>query len=389
MNSLLVRTAITPRSRRARRACILASMAILSVQATQLTVQWDDNSTEEEGFAIERTLDGNTFVEVGRVPANVTTFVDSDVAPASAVWYRVTAYKSGDRSASSNVAGSLTPFDSSTTAEVHWQRSGVVRSKLMNLSARAIPGSGERSLIVGFVVKSGGKSVLLRAVGPGLAPYMSSGTLQDPSLTVKEGDLTLLANDDWGGTERLRGVFNQLGAFPLAEASRDAALLGDFSPRSYTVFVTGAGSGYAMAEIYDADMAAASPGRLVNLSVRAQTGIGDDVLIVGFVVAGSTPLRVLIRGAGPALYNLGVTTALADPQLELFRGNVKWDHNNDWKAGAMLDNAFVETGAFRWPISGSKDAAMAVILPPGAYTALVSGVRGASGVALAEVYELP
>ena len=37
----------------------------------------------------------------------------------------------------------------------------------------------------------------------------------------------------------------------------------------------------------------------------------------------------------------------------------------------------------------SKDAAIIVELPPGAYTATVAGKNNATGVALIEVYELP
>jgi hypothetical protein len=359
------------------------------VQAEQLTLRWDDNSYAEEGFVIERTSDGNTFVEVGRVPANFTQFTDTTVNPVTAYWYRVTAYNSDARSVSSNVAGAVTPYNSQTPAEVHWQEAGVAKSKLTNLSARTIPGTGDRSLIVGFVVKDASKSVLLRAVGPGIAAYMTAATLQDPNLVVRDGGSALLENDDWGGTEPLKNASNRVGAFPLMDSSRDAVLLSDFSPRGYTVAVNGSGSGYAMAEIYDADVTSTSPGRLVNLSVRAQTGNGDDVLIVGFVIAGSTPMRVLVRGGGPVLADLGVATALADPQLELYRGREKWDRNDDWRGETSTDSASVEAGAFRWTNPASKDAALVATLPPGSYTAIVSGVSSTTGVALAEVYELP
>jgi hypothetical protein len=118
-------------------------------------------------------------------------------------------------------------------------------------------------------------------------------------------------------------------------------------------------------------------------------GTGDGVLIAGFVISGATPMRVLIRAVGPTLSSNGVTTALTDPQLALYRGSVLWDYNDNWAGEAKLAAAFTEAGAARWTDSGSKDAALLVTLPPGAYTAIVSGVNGASGVALAEVYELP
>ncbi|HTO05175.1 MAG TPA: fibronectin type III domain-containing protein, partial [Opitutus sp.] len=74
-------------------------------RAIELRVQWDDNSSIETGFVIERTSDGHHFTEVGSVPANVTTFVDTNVAPATAYWYRIIAHTHSDRSEASNVAG--------------------------------------------------------------------------------------------------------------------------------------------------------------------------------------------------------------------------------------------------------------------------------------------
>jgi hypothetical protein len=53
-----------------------------------------------------------------------------------------------------------------------------------------------------------------------------------------------------------------------------------------------------------------------------------------------------------------------------------------------LAAAFTRVGAFALP-AGSRDAALLATLPPGAYTAQVSGVGGTTGVALVEVYEVP
>ena len=376
----------------ARSACFVILAGILvgfSLSAAQLIVRWDDNSYDEDGFEVERTQDGNNFVLMGRVPANFTSFVDTTVAPATSYWYRVKAYNAASRGADSNVAGAATPLNAETSAETHWRRIGMTKSKLMNLSARAVPGMDERSLIVGFVVREGSKSVMLRAVGPGIAQYLSAATLSDPTLTVNQGGKSILENNDWGGTDRLKQAFNQVGAFPLADGSKDAVLLSDFASAAYTVGVQGNGAGFAMAEIYDADAMSGDARRLANVSVRAPAGVGDDVLIVGFVISGGTPMRVLVRASGPALYDLGVRSALTDPQVTLYRGNVKWSHNDNWSGERILADASAEAGAFDWGSAGSRDAALVITLPPGAYTAVVSGVSGTTGVALAEVYELP
>jgi hypothetical protein len=69
----------------------------------------------------------------------------------------------------------------------------------------------------------------------------------------------------------------------------------------------------------------------------------------------------------------------------VIRENFAWQTGNDV---SLLSDAEAQTGAFAFA-KGSQDAAILMVLPPGAYTAEVSGVNGATGVALVEVYEVP
>jgi hypothetical protein len=133
--------------------------------------------------------------------------------------------------------------------------------------------------------------------------------------------------------------------------------------------------------------------RLANLSTRGEVGGGANVLIVGFVVRGSEPKRVLVRAAGPALVDFDVGGALLDPRLELHQltrdGSRLLTANDDWarqSAWRAVRDASAEVGAFAFDLGG-KDAALLVALEPGNYTATVSGVRSDAGVALVEVYE--
>lgn len=374
------------RFHRIKLASFFAALCASAAAGAQMTVSWDDNSATETGFKIERAADGGAFAEIARVPANTTSYVDTGTSPGTIYWYRISAYNEVATSLYSNIAGA-TAADGNTASYLQQAPGGA--SKLVNLSARAIPGQGDKALIVGFVVSGGKRTVLLRAVGPGLARYTTETTMPDPLLTVQAGNVPIWQNDNWGGGDTLTSAFSQLGAFSIPSNSEDAALLADFDPRDYTVLITGAGSGLAMAEIYDADVTTTLSGKLLNLSARAQTGTGDGVLIVGFVITGSKSLRVLLRAAGPSLAALGVPGVLADPQLDLFRGSLQLDHNDDWRGDATISAAFEQAGAFRWSDLGSKDAAIVASLPPGPYTAIISGVRAGTGVALAEVYALP
>ena len=268
-------------------------------------------------------------------------------------------------------------------------------SGLVNLSARASVGTGANVVIPGITVRgTKPKTLLIRAAGPALAAFGVGGTLANPSLGVfdSRGD-RVLANDNWSDVPNLRDLRAATaaqGAFALPEGGRDAAMLVTLPPGGYTVQVAGAGTGaaaqgVAIVEVYEAD---ANPSTLVNLSCRANVGVDDNILIAGFAISGVAPKRVLIRAVGPTLGALGVTGALSDPRLEVVNqatGSTA-AANDNWTAD--LANVFSSVGAFALN-PGSTDAAVVATLPPGSYTAKVSGANRGTGVALVEVYELP
>jgi len=88
-------------------------------------------------------------------------------------------------------------------------------------------------------------------------------------------------------------------------------------PQVYSAVVHGVPgeTGVALVEFYDASSVHA---RLLNLSARAKVGTGENVLIAGFVITGSQPLKVLLRGVGPSLADKGISAPLVDPKLTLY-----------------------------------------------------------------------
>lgn len=270
---------------------------------------------------------------------------------------------------------------------------------LRNVSTRGQVGTGDDVLIAGFAVAGNTpKQVLVRAVGPSLAPYGVPGTLADPQLEIDQGGTPIASNDNWGGDPALAAAMAKAGAFPLASSSTDSAILTTLAPGTYTATVRGAGSssGVALVEVYDMDdLSPFSAQKIVNLSTRGLVGSGANQLIAGFEISGTIAKKVLIRAVGPTLKNLGVANALADPVLQLthdvngtqtlIRENDNWEQGND---PALVSAAAASAGAFALP-TGSKDAAILISLPPGTYTAQATGANGSSGVALIEVYEVP
>jgi hypothetical protein len=271
-------------------------------------------------------------------------------------------------------------------------------TRLVNLSVRTVGGTGERTLILGVTLGGGSAAPLLvRGIGPSLGGFGLAGFLAEPVLTVYRGAAVVAANGGWGGNAEIAGAAARVGAFPLASvASRDAALLARLEPGGYSVQLAPAPAagepGLALAELYDTTPLGDPVGkaaRFINLSARAHVGTGGDILIAGFVLAGSGTKTLLLRATGPALATFGVAGALADPRLELYSDGVTVGANDDWGGRTELAAAAASVGAFPLPSPASKDAALLVSLAPGAYTVQVRGVGGTSGVALIELYELP
>jgi hypothetical protein len=268
-----------------------------------------------------------------------------------------------------------------------------VPSRLVNVSARGQSGTGSGELTVGFVIGgTGSESTLVRAVGPTLATFGVTGVLPDPKLTLFGTNQTVLAtNDGWGGTAALSAAFAETGAFALPTNSLDAAILSSLPVGAYTADVQGESgdTGVVLLEVYDADTVAQPTANCVNVSVRGSAGGGANVLTVGFVIAGPSSMTLLIRGIGPGLAAYSVSGALADPELTVFDSHQDVLAFNDvWGGTEALEAAFGAVGAFSLQ-AGSKDSAVLVTLLPGAYTAQVSSVSGATGIALLEVYEMP
>ena len=132
-------------------------------------------------------------------------------------------------------------------------------------------------------------------------------------------------------------------------------------------------------------------GRLINLSILANVSPLNPLFTLGTVIGGpgtggSKPL--LVRAAGPALAQLGVTGALPDPKLDIFSGATLASTNDDWGGTPALTTAFTQVGAFAFASPNSKDAAaFNGATAAGAYTIQVSGVGGASGSVIAELYD--
>jgi hypothetical protein len=116
--------------------------------------------------------------------------------------------------------------------------------------------------------------------------------------------------------------------------------------------------------------------------LRVETG--DKLMIGGFIISGSTPKKVVVRGMGPLLASFGITDFLKDPYLELrSSSNVLLQFNDNWK-----DSQQAEIQSLGLAPNDDREAVIVTTLAPGTYTALLTGKNGTTGVGLVEVYDV-
>jgi uncharacterized protein YfaP (DUF2135 family) len=162
------------------------------------------------------------------------------------------------------------------------------RSQIINTSVRVQVGTGSNILITGFVIGSTPKTLLFRAVGPGLAQFGVPGTLVDPTMTLYSSQTVIGSNNDWGSSNAsvIRQASASSGAFALTDGSKDAALIATLQPGSYTVQISGAdgGSGVALFEAYEMTSPASTGGG--STPSTAATGTLRGIIRDGLTNAG-------------------------------------------------------------------------------------------------------
>ncbi|MDQ6704987.1 MAG: hypothetical protein M3Z85_03360, partial [Acidobacteriota bacterium] len=256
-----------------------------------------------------------------------------------------------------------------------------------NISTRLPVGTGQQVLIGGFIIQGPNpKKIMLRAIGPSLP---LAGVLQDPYLELHDASGALIATNDNWKTTSLGGLLTSSQAIDIIASAippsndKESAIIATLNPGSYTAVVRGAANdtGIAVVEGYDLDADPVS--KLANISTRGYILTGDNVMIGGFIFGGGPgDTKIVVRGIGPSLGAFGVSNPLVDPVLELHNGNgATINSNDDW----TTNQAAIQATGLQ-PSNNLEAAMLLTALPPGAYTAILSGKNNGLGVGILEVY---
>lgn len=259
-------------------------------------------------------------------------------------------------------------------------------AKALNISTRLRVETGDKAMIGGFIVTGNtSKSLLLRGMGPSLAKSGINDFLADPVLVLHAADQAVIfQNDNWKeGPQRsqIEGTTFQ----PSDE--RESVMLVSVAPGNYTAVLSGAEqmTGVGLVEVYDTNQAADS--QLGNISTRGFVQMGDNVMIGGFILGGETGnTRLAIRGLGPSLNQPGLSDVLSNPILELKNSNgTTLVANDNWEDDQASAAELTANGL---ALPNKLESGIFTTVPPGAFTAILAGHSGGSGIGLVEIYNL-
>jgi hypothetical protein len=293
-------------------------------------------------------------------------------------------------------------IDSPAPDQVYRLNGTLAAAQLGNISTRAFVQTGDNVMIGGFIVQgTAPKKVIIRAIGPELTQFGVPNAMADPTMELHNGTGALIgSNDNWqqtiiGGIITSSQVVAIQGSGHLPGDPRESAIIAELPPGNYTAIVRGATNttGVALVEVYN--LSSSSDSILGNISTRSLVQTGDNIMIGGFIVQGSTPRRVIIRAIGPELsappYN--IPNALANPTLELHNGTgALIASNENWMTtiigGIITSNQVPDIMNSGHAPTDARESAIVANLPPGNYTAILRGFSNTTGVALVEVYDL-
>jgi len=281
--------------------------------------------------------------------------------------------------------------------------------------------------IGGFIIDgTNPKTILVRGRGPSMggAPFNVPGTLSNPYLTLYSGSLVVAENDNWrtkicsicGDEQDIIATGLDLcqpnpgQSSPPPGCDFEAAILITLPPGNYTAILNGAsgGTGVGLVEVFDVSTGTIE--KLIAIATRGLVLTGADVMIGGLIIEGTVPKTVLLRGRGPSMGGapFNVPGTLGNPTLTIYSGSTPIAQNDNWGTtnpqcdapatacgndqdiiATGLDPCQPNPGQSSPPSGCALESAVIITLPPGPYTAIMSGVNSTTGVGLVEVFEVP
>lgn len=273
-----------------------------------------------------------------------------------------------------------------------------VDAKLANISTRGFVDTGAYVMIGGFIIGGNANAgILVRGTGPSLGGTGVANALGDTILELRDvnGEI-ITTNDNWRDTQQ--AAIEATGIPPTNDL--ESAMVQTLSPGAYTAILKGKNNttGVALVEAYQLATAVPTPTPSATstptptpgsanfgvLSSRQRVLTNESISVNAFIISGSGPKQILVRGIGPSLITQGVPDPLADPVMELHgSGGFQTIPNDNWR-----DTQSAAIKATGLAPTNNLESAILITIDPGSYMVLLEGKNFGTGVALNEIYDL-
>ncbi len=234
---------------------VLSFCGALCARGASVALSWQDNSSNETSFRIERA-EGLTapFSFLASVATNSTAYRDEDVVAGRTYRYRVQAGNAAGFSGYSNTAQATVATPGALPNGIPSNVTAQAEGTLANVSARGKVTNGADTLIPGLVVANGPARALVRVLGPTWGTMFEvPGACPDPVFEIRNqaNSAVVVTNDNWSGADVVQATLD-LNIFALPAGSKDAAVVVNLPPGAYTIVVRGVGGveGVVLAEVY-------------------------------------------------------------------------------------------------------------------------------------------
>lgn len=119
-----------------------SNLVATAISASRIDLAWDDNSSDETKFELERSLDGTTgWVEIAEPAANAESYIDSGLPDNAQRFYRIRAVNGDGNSAYTSVANATTLLATRAplTPRLYLHNPAVVLAARVNLASATYP----------------------------------------------------------------------------------------------------------------------------------------------------------------------------------------------------------------------------------------------------------
>ena len=373
-------------------------VAVTGNATSPITYQWRKGSTAINGATSSTfIIPSTTAADANSYSVQVTNAAGYDISRAATLTVNVGPAITAQPASALVTAGGPVGFTvvatGSPAPSYQWRKGGTpisgATNSTYNIASTTAADAGSFDVVVSNVAGSvTSNSAVLTITAASTAPVI---TTQPASQTASAGSsvsLTVAASGNPAPTFQWRK-----GADAVAGATGTTLNLTNVTPAdsgNYTVVVSNS-VGSVTSNVAVLTVQPANPGRLINLSILTSITAADSSFTVGTFAGGTGTTgtkAILVRAGGPSLAQFVGPAALADPQLAIFSGQTVVASNDNWGGGAELSAAFAQVGAFGFAPATSRDAAVFnAAMPGGAYTVQITGVGGATGSVIAEIYD--